>query len=214
MNYIYDILLNFNETLYDFYDWNMKDDIKHIRRIPIFKVSSEDFLCLKENEVVIDKVVLNKIYNKTEVFENRKIIRLDYTCLFSDGLETIGIRFDHDGKSIQKTRLLIDEDSEVIDLCVHLDEEEVDYNTICLKKPEYLKTRKEIQMHDYLINELDQLVLLKDIEKLKYLYYECFDKLENSVDHMIEDFRYEMEHSFQTIAPKLNDFFKLTSLNK
>ncbi len=214
MNYIYDILLNFNENLYDFYDWNMKDDIKHIRRIPLFKISSEDFTSLKENDVVVDQGLLNKIYNKTEIFENRKILRLDYTCLFSDGLETLGIRFNSDGKSIQKTRLLIDEDSEVIDLCVHLNEETIDYNTICLKKPNYLKTRKEIQTHDYLVKELDKLIERKDMEKLKYLYYECFNKVEESMESMMEHFRQEIENSFNTIAPKLNDFFKLTSLNK
>ena len=34
MNYIYDILLNFKNKLYDFYDWNINDDITHIRKIP------------------------------------------------------------------------------------------------------------------------------------------------------------------------------------
>ena len=35
MNYIYDILINFNENLYDFYDWNLNDQIDHIRKIPV-----------------------------------------------------------------------------------------------------------------------------------------------------------------------------------
>jgi len=33
MTYIYDILLNFKDDLYEFYDWNKTDNIIHIRKI-------------------------------------------------------------------------------------------------------------------------------------------------------------------------------------
>ena len=49
MNYIYDLLLNFNENIYEFYDWNKTDNIKHIKKIPIFKIDS------KKNETIKDK---------------------------------------------------------------------------------------------------------------------------------------------------------------
>ena len=38
MTYIYDILLNFNEEYYEFYDWNKEDTIVHIKKIPIYKI--------------------------------------------------------------------------------------------------------------------------------------------------------------------------------
>ena len=38
MNYTYDILANFNETYYEFYEWNNKDELTHIKRLPIIKV--------------------------------------------------------------------------------------------------------------------------------------------------------------------------------
>ena len=33
MNYIYDIYLNLNKNLYDFYEWNKSDNIIHIKKI-------------------------------------------------------------------------------------------------------------------------------------------------------------------------------------
>ena len=39
MNYIYDIYLNFNNQLYDFFDWNKSDKLIHIKSIPIIKIS-------------------------------------------------------------------------------------------------------------------------------------------------------------------------------
>ena len=37
MKYIYDIVLNFNEEFFEFYDWNLNDEITHIKKIPIIK---------------------------------------------------------------------------------------------------------------------------------------------------------------------------------
>ena len=31
MNYIYDILLNFKKEFFEFYEWNLNDDIIHIK---------------------------------------------------------------------------------------------------------------------------------------------------------------------------------------
>ena len=38
MIYVYDVLVNLNEDLYDFYDWDDKDNLSHVRRTPIFRV--------------------------------------------------------------------------------------------------------------------------------------------------------------------------------
>lgn len=214
MNYIYDILLNFQEKLYDFYDWNMGDDIKHIRRIPLFKISSDDLISFKENKFVVDKSLLNKIYNKGETFENRKIAKLDYACLFCDGFETIGICFAENGESILKTKLLIDEDSEVLDVCSHLDEETINYNIIGEDKPNYLQTREEMHKKEYIIKELEKLFYISDTTKIKYLYYDCFNKNESSMDTMLENFNNAIKNDFSTIGTKIYDFLKLTSLKK
>ena len=34
MTYIYDVTLNFNEILYDFFEWNNTDNLIHVRKIP------------------------------------------------------------------------------------------------------------------------------------------------------------------------------------
>ena len=51
MNYIYDILLNFNDIYYDFYEWNISDNIEHIRKIPLFKISIKDMITIKNNYI-------------------------------------------------------------------------------------------------------------------------------------------------------------------
>ena len=40
MNYIYDITLNFNKTLYNFYEWNKDDDIDFYLKIPVLNIGT------------------------------------------------------------------------------------------------------------------------------------------------------------------------------
>jgi len=47
MNYIYDVVLNFQKEYYDFYDWNKNDNIYHMRKIPILKINSKQLLDIK-----------------------------------------------------------------------------------------------------------------------------------------------------------------------
>ena len=73
MNYIYDILLNFNDNYFDFYDWNKSDNITEVKKIPIFKITSEDMYKIKNNYVIFDNEFKSKIKNQTDYFIGRSI---------------------------------------------------------------------------------------------------------------------------------------------
>ena len=54
MVYIYDILLNFNKNLIEYFEWDDKDSIKYVKKIALFKVSSkviDDFIRKIEDAV-------------------------------------------------------------------------------------------------------------------------------------------------------------------
>ena len=53
-----------------------------------------------------------------------------------------------------------------------------------------------------------------NINKLSYLYYECFNKKETNKDKMIENFDYYLEKDFDFLMNKLYKFFKLLQFNK
>ena len=114
MNYIYDIYLNLNETLYDFFDWNKNDKIIHIKKIPVIKVNEETFKTLTSNQIKVDDELLLQIYSKTEIWNmNGKI---NYCSLFSDNNNIIAIEFNKSGKSIKKSFMYIDEELEVLEI--------------------------------------------------------------------------------------------------
>ena len=108
MNYIYDIYLNFNNELYDFFDWNKSDKLTHIKTIPIFKVNEDDIKKFISNIVKLDEKYFSLVQNKSTIWN--KANKYKNYVLFADENNVIAIEFDDEGKSINKSYLLISEE--------------------------------------------------------------------------------------------------------
>lgn len=214
MNYIYDILLNFNEIYYDFYEWNISDNIEHIRKIPLFKISKKDLITIKNNYIKINNKFLTKILNKTEVFSNNKVEVKEYAVLFSDGEGVISVLFDINGNSKKYSSLLIDEHSEVLDVVDTMNTIKISYNILNNNiKNEYF-TRKDLERLKYIDRQLYNLKKSADSSKLEYLYYECFGECETNKSKIIDKIKLELKDNWDKLNQKIYNFFKLTSINK
>ena len=111
MNYIYDITLNFNKNnLYEFYEWKDEDEVEFILKIPVFKVSYEDFISIKNNDIIVSKNFLNLILDKTEVYAPNSIKIIKYSCIFACEKSVVALEFDSDGKSYMKSNISVDEE--------------------------------------------------------------------------------------------------------
>lgn len=212
MNYIYDILLNFNKNLYEFYDWNLNDNIEHIRKIPVFKIDHESLWDIKNNKISFSFEFLNRIEKKTEIFTMKNVKHLKYACIFCDGMEAIAILIDN--KKLEKSKLLLDEEEEVLDVCSNLDIQNIEYK---IEKPDlysFDKTRKEIEMEEFVEKQIKNLEQEQDMSKLYYLYYECFNEKESDPDKIVSTFQQKIYQKEEKLVLKLYRFFKLLQFNQ
>ena len=207
MNYIYDILINLQRKLYDFYEWNISDDITHVRKTPIFKIKTEYLLDLKDNKVILDSSLLKKINNRTEIFTNHNVKVMRYVSLFSDGKDVIVLEFDERGEKVRGSKLLVDEEIEVLEVVDNIDLSDIKYEVLEPENNNYSRTRKENKMYDYIIRQLTK----ENYIKLKYLYYDCFEKEEENFDKIINDIKYELDNNWKNIYEQVYSFFKLSS---
>ena len=99
MNYIYDIVLNFQDNYYQFFEWNRTDKIKNISKIIVYRVSDKDLKDLTYNQITIDIELLKKI--KEENKKNQKIM-----CLVSNTKQSIGLLFSEEGILLKRSSLL------------------------------------------------------------------------------------------------------------
>lgn len=202
MNYVYDILVNFNENFYEFYDWNLNDDVNHIRRIPLIKIESYKLNEIKNNIVKFDHEFLEMIKNRTEFFLGRGVKVLKYACLFTDGMDIFGISI---GDNIKYTSLQIDEELDILE-SMNFKEYDLKYEIIRKKEP-ILKTRYKIEQEKKIKEKLNYLYQENNVSKIKYLYYECFNKKESKISNILENLNNSLDNT--EILNKLSNFFDL-----
>ena len=203
MNYIYDILLNFNNIPYDIFEWNKDDKILHIRKIPLIKLSTFDLSNLVNKKVKIDNEFLIKIYKRTEQY-NKKV--LDYAFLTTDGKMVIAFKIEQN--KIKYSQLFLDEEMEVIDFSSNLNVISIKYQIINDRKIDYLQTRNQQYIRKFIYNQLKR---INDIDKLNFLYLECFNKKSNNT---LKDIYYELDHNFENVYIKLYKVLKMTLIKR
>lgn len=208
MNFIYDILLNFNKEYYEFYEWNLDDDICHIRKMPIFKLTTKQLTDMFNNEIQVESNFMKYIYNKTEVFTKNEIKTINYACLISDGDNVLAVKFNKNGVIISKSSLLIEEEEEVTDLVLRMKLKSIDYKITKIGNHFQFKTRKEKEIEKFIKTKIKEET---NLEKLRYLYFDCFGKKELDRDKIINRIRKEIDTNWDEIYLKIYNFFKLLS---
>lgn len=163
MNYIYDIVLNFQNNYYQFFEWNRNDKIKNISKIITYHVSDQDLTDLTYNQVIVDTPFFEQLKE-----DNKKYKKI--MCLVSNTKQTIGLLFSNDGTLLKRSSLLFEEETEVNNFAKELPLIQISYQKNIKVKPNN-HLRIEIEKKDTLISYINQ---TNDILTLKYLYYEYF----------------------------------------
>lgn len=198
MNYIYDIVLNFQDNYYNFFEWRREDKIKNISKISLYRVSDKDILILKKNKVKVSEDFILKIKNDNK--NSKKII-----CLVSNGKIALGLLFNNDGKLLKRSSLIFEEEEEVIDNTRHLPVTKINYlENIAVTYQNKLRIEKEKK--DTLITYISNTT---DILTLKYLYYEYYEKESNNISLIKKDLLKELAKEWNM---KQNNLYNIVNL--
>ena len=173
MVYVYDTLVNLNEELIDFYDWEESDDYVHIRRVPLYKVNSIDYMNFVTKKVRLDEEELSKLYDKAQIFSNRGIDSLKYAFVVTDGNGAVILEFNDKGFISRRSKFIVNEEMEIIDMAKSVREEKIKYNVVSKKINRSTMIRSEKKILNDILEELNS--IKNDKEKIDYLYYEWFD---------------------------------------
>lgn len=178
MVYIYDLILNWcRDRKYEFFEWKENDEIEYIKKIPVFKV--RNFNDLFNNDIRVGKDFLDKVFNKTEVYGNKKIEKVEYACVFCDDelSKAFAIEFNDEGENLFKSIVYLYDLEDVFILGKRLDLLDLDFVVVDKREEKdiYL-TREEVKKKKLLVSEINDSYNRNDIDKLKYFYYEIFGK--------------------------------------
>ncbi len=198
MNYIYDIVLNFQDNYYNFFEWNRSDKLKNIIKIPLYRVSDKDIIILKNNKVKVDKELIKKI--KLDNKNYKKII-----CLVSNKKITIGLLFNEEGYLIKKSSLIFEEEEEANEISARLPITNIKYlENIKLNNQNKLRIEKEKK--EKLIKYIEE---NNNLTTLKYLYYEYYKKETKNINKIKNSLLKELSKEWNN---KQNNLYKLINI--
>lgn len=203
MIYVYDLLVNMNKEFIDFYDWDDLDNYEHIRKCLLIKISKEDYYNVFSNSIKIDSSIMSEIKGKTQKYSGKNIVIENYMLAITDGNNAMILKFDKNGIIKEKSKLLINEEVEIINLSNNLKISEFKYEIVSKNKMNNM-TRKERQVTNIIINELSS--IKDDKSKIDYLYYEWFEtnKGDNKYKRLIDNINKEYTNKHKEFLSVLN----------
>ena len=204
MNYIYDLILNYNKELYEFYEWNNTDKLINIEKIPIIRINNTSFNEIMSSRIKISLVLLDKIKNKT--YTRNKIIK--YSLLITNLNRVIALKFDDQGIEIERSSLLLDEEEDVLE--DDYQEEKIEYEIIEKLEEDYFLTRKEKSIKKYLLKEINNLYMNNNYEELNYLYEELYND-DKSIKERYNYLINSITNNYNSNYEKLYNIIKLAN---
>ena len=186
MKYIYDIKVNLSKRLHDFYDWKPTDNIVILKKIPVIKVNTKTYLDILYNEVQIN----NKV--------NKLIVTNSENALY--------IEVNNKGKIIIKSKLLIENELEVINMINN--QSYLKYKVIKVNNRFNKLTRNQEEIVNRIIKELNE--VKEDKDKMTYLYKEWFNKDKSSFEELKTSIKNEYTSKHKKL---LNTLLLLTNKN-
>lgn len=204
MNYIYDVMLNFNKDFYNFFEWEKSDSYINVKKIPLFVVNDKVFNSLKYNDVIVDNEFINLINKKTYIYSRNGI---GPSIIISNKKEAIGVLFDNNGYLIKRSGMLLDEEEEVIDECYELKE----YAIPIIKEKEIIYeniSRNDKEKKKYLVKYIGS---EENNINLKYLYYDYFERDESNSSKIKKELINEINSNWNS---KFNSLYETVKMFK
>ena len=207
MKNIYDILVNFKKIPYEFYEWNKEDDVKHVKKMPSIKVSDSTLYDIFYNDAVVSKNFLDQIKDKTEIFFGRTVKKVKYACVIYNDDVALSILLNDNGEIMGKSKLLFDEEEDVLKEDVPV--KEIDYNIIKKSKKISGLTRREAKIVLLLSKYLDKIYENKKNDEIKYMYFECFNKVEEDNEKAYKNLKNEVLKANLNVIETLKTLIKV-----
>lgn len=203
MNYYYDFIISLDYDYHYFYE--LEDPII-VKKIPIIRISHSNYIEILRTKFKVDKEFLSIINNKSKF---KKEIDSKYIRIFTDNKNAFVVEFNNNGESINKSSLLLEDELNICELSYSNQVINLNYN-IFNREDISIDTIQSIRIKKYILLEIESCLNKKNYNKLKFIYLEWFNKMNNNIEDIVKDMHNKL-NSF--ISDKEYEIYKLIKLS-
>lgn len=192
MRYCYDLIVNLDNSFWEFYEWEEQDNLVSLKKVPLIKVSDFDLRQFLQYDVCFDEEWIKPFLGKTLLRGKKEKL----SCLlFSSGRDCVVFEVNEKGCVVARSRLLITDENHCNELVASLKSEFVPYKL--LNKLTCSREFRKANYEKHLIEvELDTLEASGNVSKCAFFYYEWFGFVEDNLEKMIWDCREELKKEY------------------
>ena len=206
MHFCFDILVNLDETLWQFYEWDKSDNIIFLKKVPLLKINEKIFKLIYSYNGIIDSEFIKKYYNKTIIKGSRNNATM---FLLTTGKNCLVIEVNKLGNIISRSQLMVEDEINCNEKVVNLKDMHIPF-----KKTSKLILRKDFRQGEnekrIIKTELKTIKKENNLLKCSYLYYEWFGILENNLEKMIDNCLEELEKPYSLKMHHITNLIKLS----
>lgn len=208
MNYYYDLVLNFDfDHLWHFYEWEKNDLLTYVKKIPLFRVDFDTMKDFLMYHIKMPSDFVSEIAHKTVVANQDET--LEYAFLMSDAKNSLAVLLNEEGIVIALSSVLIRDDNNINEFMYTLREKNLSYERLNKREIKHELRQKE-KLSQVIQVELATLREEKNINKLKYLYYEWFGHDEEDFTKMYEEMQMALKNTDLETLEKISYFIRLS----
>ncbi len=214
MIYIYDLILNWNDKRrYEFFEWEENDEIEYIKKIPIFRIDNFDDILNKT--IKVDADFLINLYNKTEIYGAHQTEKINYACIFCNGelSKAIAMEFSDEGESLYESNIYFLDLEDIFNMANRLGTFNLKCDVLTTKESDdHYLTRREVVKKRFLVNEINDSYRDKNVDKLKYMYYEVFGTDGRDIDEMHNRLLASLKNEYNYVHDNVYNLIKAPNL--
>ena len=205
MHYYYDLLVNLDDVAWEFYEWEKKDNILPVKKIPFVRVNEKEFKEISAHEGKIEKNWLEPYIGKTQIKKDKSKNLL----LLSSTKNSLVNKIKNTGEILSRSKLLIEDENNCNELANSLKEITIPF-LIQKKIPPKSDFRQALQEKNLIKIELKTLKETQNVSKCSYLYYEWFGTLEEDLSKMLEICLKELKKPYTSKIHKIASLIRLS----
>jgi len=208
VNYYYDVVLNFDlENVWQFYEWEEDDYFTYVKKIPLFRVEHEVLRDFLNYHIRVSNSFVLEIAHKTVVRNSSEDIYGAF--LMSDSKNTLAVLLNEQGDVLALSKLMIADDNNVNEFLYTVKKTVIPYEKKEIRNQRTVM-RQEEKVKKFISIELNTLLEEKNMEKLRYLYYEWFQEEKESMVEMYQDMVRKLKAPMDDLMLQIFYFIRLS----
>ena len=127
--------------------------------------------------------------------------------------KALAVEFSDEGESIYKSNIYFLDLEDIFNIGSRMEAMDLHYSVLYnVVEKDYYLTRKELVKKRFLVNEINNSYTDRNVDKLKYMYFEMFGEDDNNIEKMHDRLIDSLDNNYNYIHENIYNLIKIPNV--